>query len=117
VPEAELPEHGERRDDPPGVGMVVGLLAASLQHCCAEARVAASLVGSQSDLRDLIRWHQEGTPVDAAPSLATGWRAAVCGTTLSDVLAGRRALRIVDPASETPVALVPLDAEADATGP
>ena len=38
----------------------------------------------------------------------SGWRREVCGETLLDVLTGRRALRVVDPEADVPVALDPV---------
>lgn len=109
VPVDDLPSPAERPDDGPGVAMVVSLLSATLARCCGQARVAVGLVGGASDLRDLIRWQVDGRPEARRPSLAKGWRGEVCGETLLDVLAGRRALRVVDPEAEFPVALDPVD--------
>ncbi len=109
VPPENLPEHAERHDDGPGMSMVVSLLAATLNQCCAQHQIAASLVGSTADLKDLIRWHVEGQPAERQPSLLQDWRGEVCGHTLLDVLSGRRALRVVDPTAEVPVALDPID--------
>ena len=44
------------------------------------------------------------------PALLQGWRGELCGALLLDVLEGRLALRVVDPASEFPVALEPVEA-------
>jgi ribonuclease D len=88
--------------------MVVSLLAATLNQCCAQGRLAVGLVGSSGDLKALVRWHLAGRPESEAPDLARGWRGEVCGRELLDVLAGRRALRIVDPESEIPVRLDPI---------
>ncbi len=107
VPPDDLPEHGERRDDGPGGSMVVSLLNAALSQCAAEKKVAASLLGTTSDLKELIRWHVSGRPHDRRPAILIGWRGEVCGETLLDVVAGKRALRIVDPEAEMPVALDP----------
>jgi ribonuclease D len=106
VPVDDLPEHAGHQDDVPGVAMVVGLLAATLSHCCTERRVSAALVGSNAELRNLVRWHIEGRPESSRPELLQGWREEACGETLLDVLSGRRALRIIDPSAEVPVALV-----------
>ena len=107
VPPDDLPEHGERRDDGPGGSMVVSLLNAALSQCAAEKKVATSLLGTTSDLKELIRWHVSGRPQDRRPAILIGWRGEVCGETLLDVVAGKRALRIVDPEAEMPVALDP----------
>jgi ribonuclease D len=105
----DLPYAPERHEDGPGVAMVVSLLSATLARCCGQAKVAVGLVGGSSDLRELIRWQVEGRPEDRVPSLAKGWRWEVCGQTLMDVLTGRRALRVVDPEADVPVALDPVD--------
>jgi ribonuclease D len=109
VPAEELPEPAERREEGSGLSMVVSLLAASLTQCCAQHQVAPGLVGTTGDLKDLIRWHTEGQPEGRRPALIRGWREEVCGRTLLDVLAGRRALRVVDPLADVPVALEPSD--------
>jgi ribonuclease D len=109
VPVEDLPQAAERHDEGPGVAMVVSLLSATLARCCGQARVAVGLVGGASDLRDLIRWQVEGCHEDRRPTLAQGWRREVCGEVLLDVLRGRRALRVVDPESDIPVALDPVD--------
>lgn len=108
VPEADLPEPPERFEERPGTAMVVSLLTSTLNQRCAEAELAPSLVGSSSDLKDLIRWHVDGRPEANRPSLLLGWRAEACGLTLLDVLAGRRALRVVDPSADVPIALDPI---------
>jgi ribonuclease D len=109
VPDADLPPHAERHDDGPGLSMVVSLLSATLNQACGERKVAASLVGTVADLKDLVRWHVDGRPDASRPALARGWRAEVCGQDLADVISGRRSLRIVDPTADVPVALDPID--------
>jgi ribonuclease D len=102
---ADLPEHGERRDDGPGGSMVVSLLNAALTQIAAGKKVAASLLGTTADLKEVVRWHVAGRPDGQRPTLLDGWRGEVCGQTILDVVAGKRALRIVDPEAEVPVAL------------
>ena len=109
VPNDDLPEPAERHEEGPGLAMVVSLLAATLSRCCAEHKVAPGLVGSTADLKDLVRWNTQGRPEDKRPALLVGWRDEVCGRVLLDVLSGRRALRVVDPEAEVPVALDPTD--------
>jgi ribonuclease D len=108
VPAEDLPEPAERHDDGPGLSMVVSLLSATLSQACAQGRVAVGLAGSSNDLKDLVRWYVDGQDEGRAPDVLKGWRREICGRTLLDVLSGRRALRIVDPESEVPVALDPV---------
>ena len=105
VPADELPEPTERPDDAPGVAMVVNVLTAVLNRGCTQARVSPGLFGSASDLRELVRWYLSDSPPDSLPTLVQGWRNEVCGHLLLEVLSGQRSLRIVDPASDLPVAL------------
>jgi ribonuclease D len=104
----ELPEPAERHDDLPGMAMVVSLLSATLSQACAQKKVAVGLAGGSSDLKELVRWYLDGQPSEQAPEVLKGWRHEVCGKILLDVLSGRRALRIVDPEAEVPVALDPV---------
>jgi len=110
-PDDLLPEPMPRFEDAPGASTVANLLAAALAQCCLENRVAGSLVAHTADLKHLIRWRQEGRPETNRPTLIQGWRGELCGSLLLDVLDGRRALRVVDPTSEFPVALEPVRTE------
>ena len=102
----ELPEHnGDRREDVPGVSMVVGLLSAALSWCCARRQISGALVGSVNDLKELVHWHVNERPEARTPVLAQGWREDVCGRILLDVLAGKRGLRVVDPEADIPVSI------------
>jgi ribonuclease D len=103
----DLPEHAERHDEGPGLTMLVNVLAAALATCCAEKKVAMGLVGTTSDLKELVRWQARGRPESERPQLAEGWRDLVCGETLLNVLSGRSTLRVVDLDSDVPVAVEP----------
>lgn len=107
VPPELLPQHPERHEEGPGLSMLLSLLAASLARCCVQQRVAVSMVGTTADLKELVRWHADGQAEARRPALARGWRGEVCGQSLLDVLRGRLALRVVDPAADVPVALEP----------
>jgi ribonuclease D len=105
VPADQLPEPAERHDDLPGMAMVVSLLSATLSQSCAHQKVAVGLAGGSSDLKELVRWYLNGQPPDETPEVLRGWRRQVCGKVLLEVLSGKRALRIVNPEAEVPVAL------------
>ncbi len=105
MPEADLPELPLRPEEPPGLSTVTNLLSAALAQCCVQNHLAGSLVANVADLKELVRWHIEGRNEAVRPALRQGWRGELCGKLLLDVLDGRLALRVVDPASEFPVAL------------
>jgi ribonuclease D len=109
VPDGQLPEHRQRPDDGPGASTVANLLAAALGQLCAASKVAGSLAANVSDLKNLIRWYTDGRPDHDRPALLEGWRGEHCGKLLLEILEGRRTFRVVDPASEFPVALEPDD--------
>jgi ribonuclease D len=107
VPEDQLPRLPQRPEDSPGASTVASLLSAALGQLCVQHKVAGSLVGTVSDLKELIRWYLDGRPDGDRPALLRGWRDVLCGELLLEVLEGRRTFRVVDPASEFPVSLEP----------
>ena len=111
VAEDQLPEPADRPDDLPGASAVASLLSAAVGRCCAENQVAASLVATSADLRELIRWFLNGRRPDRRPALLEGWRGSLCGDLLVEVLEGRRTFRVVDPAAEFPVAVEPASSQ------
>ncbi|GIW88637.1 MAG: ribonuclease D [Isosphaeraceae bacterium] len=115
VPDSDLPEHAERLDEPRGMSMIASLLSAVLNRCCAEHRIAAGLVATVADLKDLIRWERAGRPADSVPILAQGWRAQIAGDRLLDVLSGKSCLRVADLESEMPLAIEPADTPRNGT--
>lgn len=81
-------------------------LATALASVCRGQQVAPSLVGTVEDVRDLIAHHLAGPGAGAPPpALAQGWRAEVVGRAIEDLLEGRIAIRVGDPASEHPLIL------------
>jgi len=104
----ELPEN-VRLESNSHLTMLGQFLSSALGSICQQAEVATSLVGTPSDVRDLVAWRlgeTNGSPKEP-PSLARGWRAHVVGHLIDDLLAGRVAIRIRDPHSEQPLAFEP----------
>ena len=89
----------ERGNEDPVIGK---LLALALANRCAEQLLSPGLVGTSSDLREFVRWHNSGR-TGSPPPLATGWRGEICGDLLSDVLEGRVTVRVADSGSEHPL--------------
>jgi ribonuclease D len=109
VPEDQLPELSSRYEESPGLSTVSNLLSAALTQCCAQHEIAGSMVANVADVKHLIRWYLERSSEAHPPALLQGWRAELCGKLLLDVLEGRVALRVADPANEFPVALEPVE--------
>ncbi len=112
VPDRDLPQKLRRRQLPPQITTLGQFLASALGSLCHAANLAPSIVGNPTDVRDLIAYrlgyfHQHDPP----PALTVGWRAQVIGSALDDLLAGKLAIRITDPAGEEPLALEPVAAD------
>lgn len=98
-----------RRESNSQLSMVGQFLSSALSSICREQEVAASLVGTVDDVRELIARHLDrNANGDGPPVLMQGWRAQVVGRALDDLLAGRLAIRIQDPASEQPLSFEPV---------
>jgi ribonuclease D len=108
LPDDQLPE---KYRAPPAVAQneVLGkMLGIALAQACGELGVSTSLVGTSTDLQDLVRWHVVEKKSGPPPRLMLGWREEVCGDLLSDVLDGKVAFRIVDPESDAPLRFEPV---------
>ena len=92
------------RDWPPQITVLGQFLSSALSSICHAAEIAPSLVGTASDVRDLVA-HLLGmkTGFDGPPSLGSGWRAEVVGQLINDLLTGKRSIRIHNPLSDDPL--------------
>jgi ribonuclease D len=105
LPQSELPRT-ERRDVPNQINVLGQFLSTALTSLCRSLDLAPALVGTASDVRDLIAFRMgfiDGEP----PLLARGWRAEVVGSLIDDLLAGKLSLRIADPLSDHPLVVEP----------
>ena len=104
LPDGELPRN-VRRESNSNLSMVSQFLASALTSICRAAQVAPSMVGTASDVRELIadRLGQSPASIDAPPVLTQGWRAEVVGNLLDELLQGKVSIRIEDPTSEQPL--------------
>jgi ribonuclease D len=104
------------REATPQLSVLGQLLFAALGSVCRQAHLAPNLVGGPNDIRDWIAWRLAapagGYPAGGSPDgtrrqpkLATGWRAEFVGRLFDDLLSGKTAIRIGDPASEWPLIL------------
>ncbi len=99
--ESELPQ-SDRRETPNQINLLGQFLSSALTSICRSANIAPSIVGTASDVRDLIAFRL-GYSGDEAPALAQGWRAQIVGQVIDDLLQGKLSIRIADPASDEPL--------------
>lgn len=98
-----------RPDLPPQADLLEKFLGAALTMVCRQHAIAPSIVGTVQDVRDLLS-HELGMAGNGtAPALATGWRAEIIGNRFSQLLKGQAAIRIVDPLSNAPLSIDPLE--------
>jgi ribonuclease D len=102
-------ERGERstqREPPSQLNLLGQFLTPALTTICRRAEVAASMVGTASDVRDLVafRFGFGGGSDGETPALLQGWRAELVGNLLDDLLAGQKSIRIANPRHEDPLA-------------
>jgi hypothetical protein len=92
VDEGSPPIRGVRRR----TAIAKGLATALLRARCEAEEIASELVGTSSDVEDLITWVSAGRPADAStPFLLRGWREPF-GLDLVDLVEGRVQLQLVD---------------------
>jgi ribonuclease D len=96
------------RQATPQLSVLGQFLFAALGSVCREANLAPNLVGGPNDIRDWIGWRLSGDDNRKSghvPKLAAGWRAEFVGRLFDDLLSGKTAIRIGDPAAEHPLIL------------
>ncbi|MBI3839495.1 MAG: HRDC domain-containing protein [Planctomycetia bacterium] len=99
----------QQRDAPAQLAVLGQFLSSALGSVCRRAELAPSIVGTASDVRDLVAYrlglHQgNGEP----PLLGRGWRAEIVGCLIDDLLAGKLAIRVRDPLSDEPLSFEPV---------
>lgn len=104
LPDEACPAPAQR--ELPGQLTLLGqFLSTALGSICRAASVAPSIVGTASDVRDLVAYLLKLPGIDRSevPALATGWRAEVVGNVIDELLAGKVAVRIRDPLADEPL--------------
>jgi ribonuclease D len=108
LPDADCPRV-VRTDTNSQLTMLGQFLTSALSSICRAALVAPSIVGTATDVRELVAYRLKegnGDP-NQLPILAQGWRAEVVGQMLDDLLAGEKVIRIRNPRSDEPLEIVP----------
>jgi ribonuclease D len=95
---------GGTREPPSQLNLLGQFLTPALTTICRRAEVAASMVGTATDVRDLIAYRYDFGGADETPLLLRGWRAELVGNLLDELLAGKRSIRIRNPQHEDPLA-------------
>ncbi|REK12973.1 MAG: ribonuclease D [Planctomycetota bacterium] len=113
VPDAECPTPAQR-EAPSQLTVLGQFLSTALSSICRAAHLAPSIVGTTSDVRELVAYRlgmgkRDGEP----PTLGRGWRAEVVGRRIEDLLAGRLSMRIADPLSNEPLVFEPVGEQPD----
>jgi ribonuclease D len=107
LPQRDWPQ-SERRDVPQQINLLGQFLSTALTSRCRSLELAPALVGTASDVRDLVALRM-GFVNGQTPTLAAGWRAEVVGTLIDELLGGKLSIRIIDPMSDHPLAFESAD--------
>lgn len=89
-PEDQWPEHDKASKCEPNVDAEIDLMNALVRLRAKENGIAMQTLASHSDLAQVARGHREGVDV------MRGWRRAIVGDELVDLLEGRISLRLAD---------------------
>jgi ribonuclease D len=95
------------REAPAQLAVLGQFLSSALGSICRSANLAPSMVGTASDVRELVAYRlglSEDNGQSEPPILSRGWRAEIVGRLIDDLLAGKLAIRIHDPRSDEPLA-------------
>lgn len=103
-PTERLHERGRKGELPSQLNLLGQFLAPALGTICRRAEIATSMVGTASDVRELIAYRIGLTNGDQQiPALAEGWRAEVVGNVIDELLDGKRSIRIENARAEDPL--------------
>ena len=107
LPDEECPGGEKHRAPPPQLAVLGQFLATAVAGVCRQMHLAPALVGTSSDMRDLLAyklgyWDSDD---ERTPLLASGWRAEVVGSLVDDLLSGKASLRIGDVRSHDPLVI------------
>ncbi len=114
LPENECPGGERHRAPPPQLAVLGQFLSTAIAGVCRQMSIAPALVGTASDMRDLLALKLGYHAGDREPLLASGWRAELVGPLVDDLLAGRAALRIGDVRAQDPLVIERFDADCGA---
>jgi ribonuclease D len=103
-PTEKLARNSRSEELPSQLNLLGQFLAPALGTICRRADIATSMVGTATDVRELIAYRVGVTSLDdEIPILAQGWRAELVGNVIDDLLAGKRSIRITNALAEDPL--------------
>ncbi len=108
---AEYIPRSPRQNTPPQLNLLAQFLAPALGTICRRAEIATSMVGTASDVRELVAHHmglsnsENGSDLKNGnrPALAQGWRAGLVGNVIDDLLDGKKSIRITNAKDADPL--------------
>lgn len=101
-PEKRIPKDRCGRA-PSQLNLLGQFLTPALNTICQRATVAASMVGTASDVRALISYRLGFDKSADVPSLTRGWRAELVGNLIDDLIAGKKSIHINNPRDKDPL--------------
>ena len=105
LPDDECPGGEQHRTPPPQLAVLGQFMATAIAGLCRQMQLAPALVGTSSDMRDLLAHKLGYLDGERPPLLATGWRAGVVGEVVDDLLSGKASLRIGNIRSHDPLVI------------
>lgn len=106
LPPDQWPNETEREHDPPNVSVLTQFLTVVMNDWATKERLSPALIGTQSDLKTLVRCDQAGEGLPDDMPLAAGWRSISVLPVLRKVLNGEIAVRVVNVKSLNPLGVV-----------
>jgi ribonuclease D len=107
VPDNECPAPPQR-EVPAQLNVLGQFLSTALAGICRANELAPSIVGTASDVRELVAYRLGLTNGNGEPPLlGQGWRAEVVGRMIDDLLAGRISVRVGEPLADEPLVFEP----------
>ncbi len=110
IPETEWPTK-TAAESKPQLSVLGQFLFSALGSVARESQLAPSLVGGPNDVRDLINFRTGIRRHGQPPSLSLGWRAELVGNLFDDLLSGKIAVRVDNPASDHPLVFDPVNGQ------
>jgi len=104
LPDDQLPRKVRSEANYSKLSQVIQFSQTALGIVCRREQVAPALVGTTQDLRELVAWTMGEFSGDQPPLLDRGWRKEVVGDVITDLLAGKLAIKITNPKAEFPLA-------------